>query len=471
MRFSRLMCMAALLAPIAARADEAIHWRASLEDAKKEAAETNRLVLIHFWAPWCGPCMRLESTVFSRPNVGAAMESRYVPFKVNAQDFKDTCRQFGVERLPTDVIMTPSGRILQRLQCPQDPLLYTTQLIQTANAIAGSGPRPTSPQVASAPTVPATPPDNGPFRSAAVVMPSQSPPPAQVAMMQQGPPPAMMQQPMMQQAPRAQIIEQPPAGAAAANLSTGPGGMQYSAPASVGVVYPAGAGVSPATAMSPAPMGRGPDGYAAVATSDMAPPMTPSPAAVASASDYRPTIVNGLPDNPVRPRAPVAVASTNPNVAASPATPNTAAPAISAPVLAATASPAASAGPRFGLDGYCPVTLVERSKVSKNNPWVWVRGDARWGAVHRGVTYLFIGPEEQKKFLAAPDSFAPVLSGNDVVVAFDQGKLEPGRREFGMFCNGRIYLFSSQESLNKFLDRQNTDRYMDLAWRAENSAH
>ena len=58
-------------------------------------------------------------------------------------------------------------------------------------------------------------------------------------------------------------------------------------------------------------------------------------------------------------------------------------------------------------------------------------------------------------FLADPDRYAPVISGNDVVVAADKGQNVPGNREHGVFfgyqASGyRIYLFSSEESLKKF---------------------
>ena len=85
------------------------------------------------------------------------------------------------------------------------------------------------------------------------------------------------------------------------------------------------------------------------------------------------------------------------------------------------------------------------------------------------MTYLFAGPEEQKKFLADPDHYSPVLSGNDPVLAFDRGQLQMGRREFGTFYDNRIYLFTSNESLEKF--RQNAHRYAEEVRQAEASHH
>ena len=104
--------------------------------------------------------------------------------------------------------------------------------------------------------------------------------------------------------------------------------------------------------------------------------------------------------------------------------------------------PALAGTPPWGLECFCPVSLCEKQK--------WVRGDRRWGAIHRGRTYLFVGPEEQRRFLANPDRYAPVVSGNDVVLAVEQGQIVPGMRQHGVFYQGRVYLFSSEATLQKF---------------------
>jgi protein disulfide-isomerase len=115
-----------------------------------------------------------------------------------------------------------------------------------------------------------------------------------------------------------------------------------------------------------------------------------------------------------------------------------------APPTAATppAVAAAPALPPVGLEGYCPVTLAEEVK--------WVHGDKRFGAVHRGKLYLFTSEGAQKKFLAEPDRFSPVLSGYDPVRFAESGKLVDGKRAHGLTYNNQVYLFTDEESLRKF---------------------
>jgi len=111
----------------------------------------------------------------------------------------------------------------------------------------------------------------------------------------------------------------------------------------------------------------------------------------------------------------------------------------------------------LGLEGYCPVTLIDRGQ--------WTEGRPQWGARHRGRTYLFAGVEQQQAFLASPDRYAPTLSGDDPVVAFDTGKQTPGLRRYGVTYQQRIYLFSSPETRNAFA--ANPQRYTERVIVAE----
>jgi YHS domain-containing protein len=111
----------------------------------------------------------------------------------------------------------------------------------------------------------------------------------------------------------------------------------------------------------------------------------------------------------------------------------------------------ASQAPPIALDGFCPVTLIETMANNPTDRGAWRKGDLRCGAIHRGRTYLFASATEQQKFLAHPDTFAPVMSGFDVVRYAERGELVEGRRSFGLVTpEGRIYLFADEESLIKF---------------------
>jgi protein disulfide-isomerase len=98
--------------------------------------------------------------------------------------------------------------------------------------------------------------------------------------------------------------------------------------------------------------------------------------------------------------------------------------------------------PPLGFDGYCPVTL----KFDKK----WVRGDVKYGAIHRGRTYLFVGEGQRQQFLANPDAYSPVFSGMDPVAFLDSKQTIEGSRRYGFEYRGAFYLFSSSETMQKF---------------------
>ena len=111
----------------------------------------------------------------------------------------------------------------------------------------------------------------------------------------------------------------------------------------------------------------------------------------------------------------------------------------------------------LGLEGYCPVALMETGN--------WVEGQARWGARHRGRTYLFSGLEQQQTFLSDPDRYSPALSGDDPVAAIDSGKTSAGQRRYGVTYQKRIYLFESPETRAAFA--ANPQRYTSRVMLAE----
>jgi YHS domain-containing protein len=168
---------------------------------------------------------------------------------------------------------------------------------------------------------------------------------------------------------------------------------------------------------------------------------------------------------PVSPRSvPNRGSSNPPSDAASQGEENTEASA--APAKENSAAPAATASkapilPPLGLDGYCVVALHDYNKKvaeaqeagGKPDPsWQgWVKGNKKFGAIHRGRLYLFGSPDSQKTFLADPDRYAPALSGYDPVVFNETQKLVDGKRSIGLCYNGQVFCFASEASLQKFM--------------------
>ncbi len=104
--------------------------------------------------------------------------------------------------------------------------------------------------------------------------------------------------------------------------------------------------------------------------------------------------------------------------------------------------------PPIGLDGFCPVTLLEKR--------AWKKGNVRWGIRHRGRTYLFAGQQELQRFWADPDRYSPALSGYDPVLLLEKSQWISGNRQFGVFYRNpdtqrtHIYLFADAATRKQF---------------------
>ena len=70
----------------------------------------NKLLLVDFWAEWCGPCKSMHP-IFSR----MAKKYHYVRFaRVNIDDSEDISSKFNVQSIPT-FIMFKDGKAAQQM--------------------------------------------------------------------------------------------------------------------------------------------------------------------------------------------------------------------------------------------------------------------------------------------------------------------------------------------------------------------
>ncbi len=424
--------------------ESGVQWLQDLNAAQQQAASNRKLVLVHFWAPWCLPCKRLDQEVFNQPHVAQAIHAAFVPVKLNADHFPASARQYGVASLPTDVVLTSTGELVTRMNSPLTAQAYISQVTQVAmlnqgparHGLAGLAAQQHAPSHQALSNGAPSPVQN-PFLPQSSANAPSTPEPSSTASNASVPPPANHPYTNLAHRPGAANAWQHPAdfntgGNRSGAAGEGPQGAWQTTPQTTPSVprYAPTASPWPPSAAG----GVGPTG-----APNYASPASQTPHDHAG-SRYQ--ISPAWPPNTAPPTTP-------------PATPPTATPTGAPgfrPAIApqgSTSTPDPASNPSLGLDGFCPVTLKNEKK--------WVRGSREWGAVHRGRTYLFSGADEQRAFLANPDLYSPVLSGADPVLAMEQQQLVSGKRNHGVFYDGFVYLFSSETSLDRF--SKNPEKY------------
>jgi YHS domain-containing protein len=485
-------CLLAGWCSQAAAADQ-ISWCVDFRTACGLAAEQHRLVLLHFSKDPCEPCRKVENQVFSQPQVGEAVAQNYVPVHVDAAKDPQLVSRYQIKMFPTDVIVTPSGLEVYRAISPQKPAEYIALLSQVAQQTGTATQRQWSAnmdklaQQATSGVAAAQKAVNGAANSA-----QQSAAAAQGTAGQF----AAGVQSQMSQGQR-QLNQAVQAFGAAADQAESTATATAQQAAATGRDYqqqvvgaaeelhqqsaqewqktsqawqqsltsvrsdlrsafvspggnPASSAASPAAAAPPTVPPT-----SSTLTTNAAPPFEGPPAAAAPAS-VAPSAPVLPTENPWLTAAGKALNVPQPKPQLSPAPQQQAAapaPAPAAPAPAAPPAPgapaftgptvAASQAPPVAMDGFCVVSLIEKL--------AWKKADPKYGAIHRGRTYLFVSEDAQKKFLQNPDAFAPALSGCDPVRFARTGELVPGKRAYGLLTpDKRIYLFADEQSLQVF---------------------
>lgn len=428
-----------------------IQWASGVEEAKIRAKAENKTVLLHFGATWCAPCRQLESFVFPVPAIATAMNHSFVPVKLDVDQHKELAEQYGVSKIPQDVFLGPDGEVLFRRVSPKGSQNYglmlgtaakialrtTRESQMAAEAIASitqkkedTENRSVFPDQRAAQAGNArsafdqTPrPGNTGVLPAALVAKSDAMAGEQLQQSVDGltkrletkAPEATFQQARFEQS-RVPAIENQFAGQMSASIpdlqnrqadsqAMANGTASRSAPNRSAEVR------SPYVPENPTNIGESGNTISSQGLTNN----RSLDGAVSAAQ--RATTIAATDPQPTR--------GTNQQV---------------------SASENVSSSPTLGLDGYCPVSLLQEQR--------WVKGNATIGRVHRGKIYLFADEAKANRFFESPDQWSPALAGYDPVVYQREGQLVEGLRKFGVFCDTptgqTIVLFANQENRDTF---------------------
>ncbi len=87
-----------------------------LDASSFEAATSNGVALVDFWAEWCGPCKMLLPIL---EEVAAEVDGAGVVAKVNVDEAQELAMKYNVKSIPA-IFILKDGEIVQQFSGVQD---------------------------------------------------------------------------------------------------------------------------------------------------------------------------------------------------------------------------------------------------------------------------------------------------------------------------------------------------------------
>jgi thiol-disulfide isomerase/thioredoxin/YHS domain-containing protein len=407
-----------------------IPWVGDPNDAARIAQQTGKPILLHFYTDNCPPCKMLEYRAFRDPDFVKILSDSVIPVKVNADEQREFTANYGVTRWPTDVYLFPDGSELHRTVCPQDPTVYS-EVIQRVSLrcrdhlieinsrrapeksdtqLKFEGLRNNAENPADAERAPATE-NKTAAKTASHKMPSRA----------------------SREPPKHSSRELPAFESTAPNhLSVASYRQDMDAPpASDSNGTAAGQTESSADKTKVNRYRSQSANFSSSFTGSIPNPAQSAPSQVLS------PFVN-QPINQTQPPSQMSTVSQQKSLLARDGGTQNNPPQISS-----------AADENIAIEGYCPIILDEKR---------WELGNAQFAVRHRGKIYHCSSEAARAAFLADPDRYSPMLSGYDIVRFLESGQVVTGKRQFGCWFGGRVYLFESEMTRQIF--DQNVDRYL-----------
>jgi hypothetical protein len=105
-----------------------VYWRDSWDLALKEAREQNRPLVLEFYLEGCPHCLRLHQETHADEKVAAALNTRFVPVRLEGRSHMDLVKKFNVPGAPTTIIFSSDGTELHRFAGFLPPVQYLQEL-------------------------------------------------------------------------------------------------------------------------------------------------------------------------------------------------------------------------------------------------------------------------------------------------------------------------------------------------------